>query len=220
MADGNAQELQRLLADEFGRQGWDYDLSVGPNLVKEIDAAGKVDPDRLAETIPSTFLQKNDATRQAVAAAIRNAVGGNTLIAESPTIMTLVVHGNNYSLTLGEGATIGGHVNVVGTQIVVEESAPKQHVLDAIAALIRAGLTDGLNGDAARALGDAIAARDDIDMVDIERTTLNVVKADAPPVERVRTLLASLGTQAVAGALGLGMASGIGQALPYLGHLV
>lgn len=220
MAEATGQELQRLIADEFGRQGWDYDLTVGRGLVEQVESDGRVDPDRLAQTVSSTFLEKNSATRDAVAGAIRSAIGGLTLRIENPTVTTLVVNGNNYSLNLGAGARVSGNVNMGGTQIVVAESAAKADVLDGVAALIRAGLAGDLNGDAARALADAVAARNDIQMSDVEEVAIEVVEADKPSASRVRTLLASLATQSVSGALGLGLASGLGQALPLIAHFL
>ena len=118
------------------------------------------------------------------------------------------------------GGSVSGNVNMGGTQIVVAESAAKADVLDGVAALIRAGLIGDVNGDAARALADAVGARNDIQMSDVEEVAIEVVKADKPSESRVRTLLASLATQSVSGALGLGLASGLGQALPLIAHFL
>jgi hypothetical protein len=209
-----------LIADEFGRQGWDYDLSVGRELVKHVTPGAEVDPNQLAQAISATFLQKNHTTRDAVRSAIQQAIVGFTLVVENPAVTSLVVHGNNHSLTLGDNASISGNLNVGGTQIVIADSASKEELLDGVAALVRAGLTGELNADAARALGDVIAARNDIDIGDVESVAFEVVKIEKPTEGRVRSLMASLSTQALSGALAIGLASGLGQALPLLAHLV
>jgi hypothetical protein len=217
MSDATPSELQRLLAQEFERRGWHYDLTVGRELVKEIEQRHEVDPQALAKRVPTTYLAQNRATWQDVALAIEAAVGGRTPRRGMETPATLVINDNRYSLNLGAGAEIsGGAVNVGSTQINVQVNASKDDVLAAVSALVASGLAGGWNADAASELAQVIDARADIRLDDVERVTREVAETNAPDAGRVRTLLTAIATSTISGVLGTGISAGLGQILAHL----
>jgi hypothetical protein len=71
-------EIQRLLAAEFERRGWEYDLVVGRVISEEIAREGQFDASRLVRLVPSEFLARARATRAEVTDAIAKALSGLT----------------------------------------------------------------------------------------------------------------------------------------------
>src|SRR5450759_3368134 len=51
MTPTTRSEMQRLLASEFERHGWTYDLNVAPAILDEVERTGIVEPDRLASKV-------------------------------------------------------------------------------------------------------------------------------------------------------------------------
>lgn len=76
MTSAGLAHIQRLLAAEFERRGWEYDLSLGSAIAEEIVRTGTVDPPKLARLAPHDFLAKARTSRSAIADAIGAAVGG------------------------------------------------------------------------------------------------------------------------------------------------
>lgn len=219
MSDSSPSELQRLLAHEFERRGWHYDLTIGRTLVEEIERRGEIDSQALAQQVPVTYLDRNHAQRRDIAEAIESAIGGRRPVADAGTT-TLVINDNRYSLSLGAGAQItGSNVNVGGAQINVQGNASKDEVLAAAAALVRSGLAGHWNSEAATELARVIDTRDDITFSDIEELTREVADVEQADSHRVRGLLSAIATNAVGGALGTGMAAGLGQVLAHLPNL-
>jgi len=216
MSDATPSALQRLLAEEFERRGWHYDLAIGRELVEEIERRQRVDVQALARRVPATYLDQNRATREDLAQAIESAVGGRRPVEEEPT--TLIINDNRYSLNVGPGAEIsGGTFNVgAGTQINVQLNAPKDEVLTAVSALVRSGLAGDFNAAAAAALAGIIDTRADVTLDDIASVTREAAVTADPDVGRVRGFLAQIATSAVGGALGTGMSAGLGQVLAHL----
>jgi hypothetical protein len=203
-------ELQRRIASEFERNGWEYDLTVGTDLVGVIERAGVADPRALAQRISTDFLERNDATREAVAAALERAVGGRSVERESGTA-TVVINDNSHSINLGPGASIsGGTINVGGTQINVSVKAEKHEVLAVTEALIRAGLRGNWDPAAARDLADVIEQRGDVTVDQIRELTTEIAKAEKPTSERVQGFLTDVAANAIGGALSVGISAGLG----------
>jgi hypothetical protein len=219
MTDTTPAELQRLIAAEFDRQRWEYDLSVGETIVAEIERAGDVPPDKLTQRLPPEFFQRNRTSRDLVAAAIGRAVGGRTPKRPEPTHSTLVFENSrHYEVTLGKGAQItNSQLNVgEGTQINVSVQANKDEVLAAVEALLRAGLAGDWNNDAARELATVIDSRDDIGYENVQEITAEVVQAEQPKQGRVKELLLKIATGGIGGALGTGISAGAGKLIQQL----
>jgi hypothetical protein len=72
-------ELQRLLASEFARRGWEYDLSVGPPIAEEVLRRGTIDPRALARLVSRDFRERAHASPEDVAEVISSAFSGVTL---------------------------------------------------------------------------------------------------------------------------------------------
>jgi hypothetical protein len=206
-------EMQRLLAEEFERRGWQYDLSVGRGIAERAERDGEIDGTKLAGTVSTTWLAKNGVRRGELAAAIGTALTGRTPTSDQPTPTVLNVYGDTYSLHMESGAQItGGQVNVGGTQINIQAGGDRADVLAGVGALIRAGLDGNWNSDAAGALAAAIDARDDIGFEDVEGVVVEVAEAGSEPPDkgRIRGMLRSITEQGLGGALGTGISAGLG----------
>lgn len=216
VSDATPTELQRLLAREFEARGWRYNLTVVRSLVQEAQRSATIDVPTLSRKVPATYLEENRARREDMTDAISRAIGGRNPVSE-PAVTSVVINDQRYSLNLSGGSTIsGGNVNVGGTQLVVETSTAKEDVLAAVAALLRSGLAGDWSADAAAELGRAIDEREDILFEDIEVLAREVAEAETADPRRIRNLLSQIATNAVGGALGTGMAAGLGQALAHL----
>lgn len=219
MTGATPSELQRLIAAEFDRQRWEYDLSVGESIVAEIERAGEVAADQLVQRLPPEFFQRNRTSRDLVAAAIGRAIGGRRPKRPQPTHSTLVFDNRrHYEITLGKSAQItNSQLNVgEGTQINVSVQANKDDVLAAVEALLRAGLAGDWNNDAARELATVIDRRDDIGYEDVQEITAEVVQVEQPKQGRVRELMTKIAVGGIGGALGTGISAGAGEILQQL----
>jgi hypothetical protein len=216
MSDTTPAAMQRLLAAEFERQGWDYDLSVGRDIVEEAERRGEVDGAALAKRVSVEFLARTGASREDVADAIDSAIGGRHLTREPD--QALVINDNRYQVNLtGNSQINNSKLNVGdGTQINVDVNASKDNVLAAVAALLRSGLSEAWNGDAARDLASVIDGREDIGLNDVREITAEVVKADQPTQGKVKTLLGKIAVSGLGGALGTGLSAGLGELLTQL----
>lgn len=204
-------ELQRRIAAEFDKQGWEYDLAIGHDLVAQTEGRGPINADKVAAALPSEFFQKNRTRREDVAGAIQRAIGG--LVIQRGTVATsLVINDNRYQVNLEAGSRIvASNINVGdGTQLNIDASATKSDVLSGVEVLLRAGLNGKLNVEAARELGELINARSDVSLEDIQRVTLDVVEAEKPKRERLKEFLNEIAIQALGGAMGIGIAAAIG----------
>jgi hypothetical protein len=204
-------ELQRRIAAEFDKQGWEYALGIGPDLVALTEGRGPIDAETVAAAVPQEFLQNNGTRREDVAAAIQRAIGG--LSVRRDTVATsLVINDNRYQVNLEAGSRIvASNINVGdGTQLNIDASATKSDVLSGVEVLLRAGLNGKLNVEAARELGELINGRSDISLEDIQRVTVDVVEAEKPKMERLKEFLNEIAIQALGGAMGTGIAAAIG----------
>jgi hypothetical protein len=217
MSAASRSELQSLLAAEFDRQGWQFDLTIGRKLLDMIGAQGQVDGLRLAETLPAEFFSRNRTSKELVGSAIEGAIGGRSVAAE-PTPAATITIDNRYQVNVGQGGQISGsNLNVGdGVQINVDVNASKEDVLTGVEAVLRGGLMGEWNDDAARALASVIESRDDIDFEDVRRVTTEVVTVEQPKQNRVKELLGRIAAGGVAGALGTGLSAGLGELLSQL----
>ncbi|MDQ4144179.1 MAG: hypothetical protein M3198_10645 [Actinomycetota bacterium] len=214
MTDATSAELQRLLAGEFERRGWEWDIATGRRIVEEIVGRGAVDAQRLAQGVPRTYLQRVCATRTDLADAIERAVGGRVPRRETGQATLISNNNNNYALNMGPGAQIsGGAVNLGGTQINIQSGASRDEVLQAVGVLVQAGLSGDWNPQAAGELGTAIDARSDIALGDVQGVVAEICAADEPDEGHVKKLLSDIATQGLGGALGTGISSVLGALL-------
>jgi hypothetical protein len=220
VSDAAPSELQRLIAAEFDRQRWEYDLGVGESIVAEIERTGEVIPDQLVQRLPAAFFRRNCTSRDLVASAIGRAVGGRTpKRPEEPAQRTLIFdNSRHYDVKLGTGAQItNSQLNVgEGTQINVSVQGSKEDVLAAVEALLRAGLAGDWNIDAARELATVIDSRDDVGYEEVQAVTAEVVQDDQPKQGRVKELLLKITTSGLGGALATGISAGAGELIHQL----
>jgi hypothetical protein len=217
VSDTTPAQMQRLLATEFERRGWDYDLSVGRDILEEAERRGEVDGAALSKRVSAEFLGRNRASREDVADAIESAIGGRRLKRDAEGA-TIVIKDNRYQVNLSGGSQIkNSKLNIGdGTQINVDVKASKENILTAVEALLVSGLTETWNADAARDLASVIDEREDIDVEDVREITTEVVKAEQPKQGRVRTMLNEIAVSGLGGALSTGISSGLGE---LIGHL-
>jgi hypothetical protein len=208
--------LRRLLAGEFGRRGWEWDIAEGGALVEAIVDSGHVDPQQLAQRVSGTYLQRIGAERADLADAIQTAVGGRVPGGEEERLpVTLIFRNDNrYQLNMGAGARIAdSQVNVGGTQINVRVDSPRDDVVAGVAELVRAGLRDEWNPDAARELGQVVDARDDVTLEDVESVVKDVVAEESPDPERAKGMLQEIAESGLGGALPVGIVKAVGLAI-------
>jgi len=218
VSDTTPAAMQRLLAAEFERHGWEYDLAVGREIVEEIERQGDVNGGELAKSISAEFLARTRASREEIADAIEHAIGGRTPKRDDHAMTTVVINDNRYQVNLGRGAQItDSKLNIgPGTQINVDVHASKDEVLGAVEAILRAGLAGSWNEDAARDLAALIDSRDDVNVDDVREITTEVVRAEAPRQSRARQLLYRIAAGGVGGALGTGISAGVGEIISQL----
>jgi hypothetical protein len=204
-------QLQQEIAAEFERNGWTYDLTTGRMLIAAIERSGVADAQALARAVPHDFLLRNDTTREAVIDAIDRAVGGKSVRREAAQPTTLVIKDHRYSINLGPGARIeSSNVNAGGTQIVVDVNVDKGDVLAAAETLIRAGLAGQWDPTVAGELASVIEERSDVTVDEIRELTKEIVEAEKPRSDRIKSFLADIAKNAIGGALGAGMSAGLG----------
>jgi hypothetical protein len=220
MSDASPSELRRLIAAEFDRQRWEYDLSIGDSIVAEIARAGEVAPERLAERIPAEFFQRNRTSRELVADAIGRAVGGRTpKRTEEPAHRTLVFdNSRHYDVKIGKGAQItNSPLNVgEGTQTNVSVQASRDDVLSAVEALLLGGLVGDWNDGAAHDLAGVIDRRDDVSYEDVQEITAAVIQTEQPKQGRVKELMTKIAVGGFGGALATGISAGAGELIHQL----
>lgn len=76
----NRADVQRLLAEEFERRGWEYDLGTAKAIADAVEATGSVDAQTLARLADGSFLARARATRAQLASAIEAALAGRRSI--------------------------------------------------------------------------------------------------------------------------------------------
>jgi hypothetical protein len=210
-------EAQRRIATAFDGRDWVYDLEIGRLVVADVLQRGSSDLNAIERVVPAEFARKNKATVGEIAKAISDALGDDS-IKEEPNSATIIVNDHRHSVNLGPGAQIkNSNVNVgEGTLIEVNDSASKEDMLAAVAAVVHGGLAGDWNADAARDLAEAIDARNDLGVDDIQQITTEVAEASSPSQSRVRQMMTGIATAGLGGALATGISAGLGQVLPHL----
>lgn len=217
MAEATPAEMQRLIAAEFQRRGWEYDLNVGRAIVSSAVEAGIVNGSQLASSVSPEFLARADATRTDLAEAIDSAIGGFTP-RSSPAPSTIVINDHRYSINMaGESAIVNSTLNVgEGAQIAVASDAIRTDVLAAVEVIVRAALVGEWNPEAVGDLARLIDERDDVGFEDVRDVTVQVVEAEQPRQGPVKDFLGKIAISGVGGALGTGISAGLGEILSQL----
>jgi hypothetical protein len=219
VTDTSPSKMQELLAAEFDRQGWEYDLTIGSALIEEIERVGTVDPEHLASLVPSAFVSRHGTTRPLVAAALGRALGGRRPKRDTERAATLVFADHRtYEVNLGPGAAIS-HSNLNlgdGQQINVNVEGAREDVLAAVDAIVSAGLTGEWNDDAVRELGAVLDTRDDLTLQDVTATVIATVERERPSQGRAKQLLDRIAVSGLGGLLTIGLSSGIGEVFSQL----
>jgi hypothetical protein len=183
---------------------------VGSALVAEIERTGTADARSLSRRVSTDFLARNDTTREEVEAALERAVGGSS-VERKPERATIIINDHRHSLNMGPQAKVeGSNVNVGGMQVNVSLNVEKTEVLSAIEALVRPGLSGEWNPDAARELADVIDQRGDVTVHEIRELTTRVGQEEKAGSGRVKAFLADVASNGLGGALGAGIAAGLG----------
>ena len=209
MTAATRTEMQRLLAHEFERRGWSYDLVTVPTILDEVQRVHVVEPERLAETVSAEYLERVGATRVDIAGAIKDAIGDRELVAETTT--TMIVNDHRYSINFGTGAQVTGSSLNTGAPISVQGGSPKEEILDALATLVTAGLGGEWNTEAADGLAQVIAGRGDISSRDIQDRALAAAEAAGTDRGRARELITQVASGTVSGVLAPWIIAALGQ---------
>jgi hypothetical protein len=209
-------EIQRRLASEFEQQGWEYDLTAGRAIAEAASRAARVDPDALARSVPSSFLVANSIDRARLARAIHRAIGDATVTSDDTERVLVFSDSRKFVLNIGDGAQIShSNFNVGGSLIDVSANGSREQVLEAVTALVAAGLSGNWDSDAAIALGQVVDSRGDIDYLEIEAAAREVTEAD-PSVGRISSLMTSVAASGLGGALSTGIVAALSAVLSNL----
>jgi hypothetical protein len=202
--------MQRLLAAELERRGWEYDLTTVPGILDEVQRTGTVNPTFLAGRVPSEYLNRVGASRADIAEAIESAIGGHTLTTDQPAPTVHV--DNRNSINIG-GANISGGSFNTGSQIAIHGGSPKEDVVDALATLVTAGLGGEWNTEEADALDGVITKRDDISGDDIQQRTVDAVTKSGASHAQIKALLTQVATGSAVGTLTPAITAGLNHLL-------
>jgi hypothetical protein len=214
-------DLERLLAHEFDRQGWQYELGLGKNLVVAAVDHGSVDGATLSALVPSEFFSRNCATREHLAAAIDRVAGGAPIAAEvvPPSIQITVQSGASYTVDIGAGANFqNSPLNVgPGTQLQVNSQSTSGELTTVLGALVAAGLGGEWDQDAARAIGASIEEQGKLSLEEAKAAVLEAGKEIAPEASRIREFTEKVAVSGLGSFLTTAISLGLGDLLHLLG---
>lgn len=202
--------LQRSLAAAFEAQGWPYEHAFAPALFEQMEKLGTSDGATLAQHVSADFFDRHHITREHMGRVLDQAIGGQTLERDAPNETTLVFTDNRYSLQIGNHAQVTNSPLNTGNQIIVQASASKEDLIAAVSALVRGGLSDDWNDDAAKQLAQVIDGRDDITIEDVRNAARAAAEAEQAEPSKVKALLAKIATGTASGVLGTGITAALG----------
>jgi hypothetical protein len=211
--------MRSRLAAEWEAMGWEWDLQVGGLILDQVAEVGAVDANALAAALPSSYLTGYGTDRETLAAAIKRAIGGEMLAAEEKESsgITILVHGDNYTLSFGDNAQIDrSPFNIgPGTQLNLDAGAEKEDLLLALRALVASGLAGEWDPKAALAIGHAVEEHGGLTVEDVGGA---VVEAGSENVDRSR--VQELTEKVAISGFGGFLATALGAGLGDLAHLV
>jgi hypothetical protein len=212
--------MRSRLAGEWEAMGWEWDLQVGGLILDRIGADGVVDASAVAAALPASYLSRYDTDRETLAEVIDRALGGETLDPDAATTGTVVVNGDSFNLSfhLADNAKIENSPFNTGSgpQINLDAGAGREEFLDALRALLAAGLTGRWDPGAALALGRAIEEQGSLSTEDVRRVALEAGELTGADSSKVRELVEKVAVSGLGGFL----ATSLGSGLTGLMHLV
>jgi len=207
--------MRAALAAEWEANGWEWDMQIGAFILDRVAADGRVNPEAIAATLPSSYMSRYGSDRESLAEAIERAIGGESIEADPVgASSTVIINGDTYNLSfaLSEGAKIENSPIKVGpgAQTNINIDASREAVFAGIEALLRSGLAGSWDEEAARALSGVIEERGDLSAEQISEFTQEVGRTADPEPGRVRALLEKVAVGAATSTLGQGLAAGLG----------
>jgi hypothetical protein len=220
MSESTPAALNTALAEEFDRQGWEYDLTLGTQLVSLVEERGRVDSGALSREVPAAFLHRNRTTRENVAAAIERAIGGRTPIPVPPPVspVSIISHGDTYQLNIDHSQISGSSFNLgSGTLINIDAGAEKDDLLTALGALVSAALSGDWNSGAAQAIGQAIEQQGELTVAEARAAVLEAGQGQDLDRSRISELIEKVAVSGVGNFLSTALGLGLGDLLHLLG---
>lgn len=203
-------ELQRSLAEAFEAQGWPYERAFAPALLKHMERLGASDGATLAQHVSADFLDRHNISRDHMGRVLDKAIGGKKLERNAPSETTLVFTDNRHSIQIGDHAQVTNSPLNTGNQIVVQPGASKEELLAAVSALVRGGLSDDWNDDAAQQLAQVIDGREDITIEDVRDAARDAAEVEQAEPGKVKALLAKIAVGATSSVLSTGVIAALG----------
>lgn len=206
--------LLRLVAAEFDRRGWEYDLTIGQTILDDIERVGYADPPSIAQRLPGSFYRRQGTTREVLESVIARTIGHFRLESrDASSQVTVVTDNRSYKVSI-TGSASDTNINLGdGRQANVTISADKSEILLAVETLIVGALSDGLDADLARELANTIQLRDDVTAADVHEVALAAVVAKLPKRHAAIQLARDIVAAGLGGALGTGIASAIAEVI-------
>lgn len=213
--------MRSRLASEWEAMGWEWDLQVGALLLDYVEAAGAVDASDLAGVLPASYLSRYETDRETLAEVIDRALGAEILDSEVTSASIVTVNGDSFNLTfnLSDNAKIeNSPFNIgPGTQINLDMGAGRDELLNALGALVAAGLSGDWNSGAALALGRVIEEQDTLSTVDIRNAVLQAGELSGADPAKVRELIEKVAVSGLGGFLATSLGSGLTDLLHLVG---
>ena len=203
-------ELQRSLAAAFEAQGWPYEHAFAPALFEQMEKLGTSDGATLAQHVSADFLDRHNITREHMGRVLDKAMGGQKLERDAPSETTLIINDSRHSIQIGDHAQVSNSPLNTGNQIIVQASASKDELLAAVSALVRGGLPDDWNDDAAQQLAQVIDGREDITIEDVRDAARYAAEAEQAEPGKVKALLAKIAVGATSSVLSTGVIAALG----------
>jgi hypothetical protein len=213
--------FESLLAAEFDRQGWQYELGLGKNLVVAAVDHGSVDGAKLSALVASGFFSRNGATPEHLAAAIDRVAGGAQIATEvaAPSIQITVQSGDSYTVDIGAGANFqNSPLNIgPGNQLQINSQSTSDELTTALGALVAAGLGGEWDEKAARAIGASIEEQGKLSLEEAKAAVLEAGKEVGPEPSRIREFTEKVAVSGLGSFLTTAISLGLGDLLHLLG---
>lgn len=121
-------EVQRQLAAEFDRRGWEYDLATARAMARAVDNEGTLNPDELAKLAPPSFLSRAGIRRVQLSEAIEHALSGLSLEESGGSVIRPIT-----ILFVAAGPTDEGRLRLGAEHRAIKERIRSSSVRDRVA---------------------------------------------------------------------------------------
>jgi hypothetical protein len=213
--------MRNRLASEWEVMGWEWDLQVGGYLLDQLVVGSPVSPAVMAEALPSSYLSRYRTDRQTVQEAIERAIGDEVLDEEQrgPAPITLVVHGDNYTVSFGDNATFeGSPLNIgPGTQLNLDSSSDVDELLRAIGILVTSGLGGQWDSRAALAVEKLVKEHGGLTVENVRSAVIEAGEAAGADAGRIQELTEKVAVSGLGSFLSVALSSGLADLLHQLG---